>query len=217
MVNHGWYHSYCIYKIWNPTRIAKLTRILGMDWLPNKTILELGCGIGLVGKELQSYGAKVTFAEGRREYFDEIANGSNGAEIICIDQDEPWNLNRKFDLVLHWGVLYHLYEWERDLITSIKHGGILSLDTEVCDSDDPDKVVLIKESGYDKAIHGIGARPSAAAIERIFKKYAKSFIRYDDTDLNVISGTPKIFYDWKVGDTKKDWIDGYRRFWVVQC
>jgi 2-polyprenyl-3-methyl-5-hydroxy-6-metoxy-1,4-benzoquinol methylase len=113
--------SHCIYPKWALVRVAKLISIFGAEWFNGKTVLELACGLGLVGQELQKYGAKVTFTEGRSEYLNEIIQHANGSEVYQIDQDEPWDFGRKFDLVLHWGVLYHLQGWNRDLKTALNH------------------------------------------------------------------------------------------------
>lgn len=201
------------YNLWRKNRLNKLYEILGgRDWFKDKLILELAAGHGHVGRELQELGAIVVFSDGSEENVEEIKKRcKENTEIFFIDQDEPWNLNRKFDLVIHWGVLYHLDNWEQDLKTALEHASLLCLETEVCDSDDPAHELKVPEHWYDGAKHGIGSRPSPAKIEKFLFEHNKKFVRYDDSSLNAHYH----HYDWPIQNTKEA-PGGQRRFWFIR-
>ena len=84
---------------------------------------------------------------------------------------------------------------------------------EVCDSDDPNRVIQIDEhhSVYDWAFGGVASKPSAANIEQILKERGVCFRRLDSADLN----TGSFKYDWSVGNTGNR-IIGNRRFWICK-
>lgn len=131
-----------MYTGWRETRIQKLISILGKDWFPGKTILELGSGHAHIGNALSQLGAIMTCTDGRSEHVDFIKQTYPHIETFQLDQDKPWNLNRQFDLVINWGVSYHLDDWQTDLITSILHGRMVSLETNCADSSADRKSVV---------------------------------------------------------------------------
>ena len=127
----GWFKGH--YIKWRETRINKLVSILGKDWFKGKTVLECACGLGHIGEEIMKLGAVVTFAEGREIFVRETKKRLPNAEVILLDQDTDWNLNRKFDLIIHWGLLYHLDNWKQDLANTVKHADIICFETVVMD------------------------------------------------------------------------------------
>lgn len=136
---------------------------------------------------------------------------------IILDQDQDWSEvfgDKKFDLIVHWGVLYHLEHWKRDLEITIKHAHKICLETEVTDSTDPDLVVTRAEQGSDQAIHGVGSYPSVAAIEKVFVDNGCQFKRFDNTDINF----GPYQYDWapqNTGRPSHHYAGGQRRYWMI--
>jgi hypothetical protein len=200
-----------VYDAWRGTRLAKLHQILGDDFAKDKTILELGCGNGHVGLTLQGEGANVTFAEGRQIHLDPLLEVSPHAKTILIDQDKPYDLKTRFDLVIHWGVLYHLHNWQDDLRCALSHTHLMCLESQVADSSDPSYDYKISEPNHlDQALNYVGSRPSAAYIEAHLTSLGATFVRYDDSDLNCL---PYHIYDWTVtGNLCFD----RRRYWMVR-
>ena len=139
----------------------------GEDWYKGKRILELGCCYGHVGKRMMDLGAHVTFAEGRCEWEKEIRKvAGENIDFFCIDNDREWDLKKKFDLVIHWGLHYHLKNWERDLSIAARHGDYISLEGEVIEGDDPYAIAVRTEEGPDQSIHGNGVYPTIPCMER---------------------------------------------------
>ena len=210
-----------LYIEWRASRINKLEEILGgKSWFKNKQVLELGCTYGHTGKILMDYGADVLFAEPRLEYHEHIRGTCKCPEcipknvsIIQLDQNSTWLLSQVFDLIIHWGVLYHLENWEQDLITTLNHGKNICLESEVIDSPDPFYVMHRKESGPDQSCHGKGSFPSYSAIERVVQDHPNflSYQRYDDKSLNA----GHQHYNWKAINNT-DFVEGQRRFWMIQ-
>ena len=93
----------------------------------------------------------------------------------------------------------------------MQNSKILFLETEVLNSQDPEKIIFRQEDGFDQAYNNIGCQPSVGYIENTIKKFGKSFIRVDDKDLN--SGMH--FYDWEVKEDL-NWRGGRRKFWIIQ-
>ena len=202
---------------WATSRINYLIKIIGdVSWFKNKNILELGCAHGDIGETFLDMGAKVTFAEGRQEHVSVVSERlahhilEGNCTVITLDQDQPWKAEKKYDLIIHWGVLYHLENWENDLITCLMSANHVCLETEVIDSDDPYEFKSRREDGYDQSIHGIGTHPSPANIERVLKENVASFVRYDDSELN----SHYHHYDW-VSKNDGSWKPGQRRFWMI--
>jgi hypothetical protein len=87
-------------------------------------------------------------------------------ETINLNQNRPWNLNRKFNLIIHWGLLYHLENWKDDLKHCLAHTNLICLESEIADSSEDTHDEKITEAGYDKAFEGIGSRPSAYHVQK---------------------------------------------------
>jgi len=209
------------YRGWRPKRIEKIEKIFGVDFFKEKTILELACGYGDIGKHFkENCGSIVTFAEGREEHLPFIKENNPDCEVIHLNQENNWNLNKIFDVVIHFGVMYHLDNWKQDLECTLKHTDLVILESEIADSDKLMEFKIVDPNGYDQAISEgrIATRPSASYVEKVFEDNGFSFVRYDDGDLN--DGIH--CYDWKVsgaaerpGYNRNDG-GGLRRFWVAK-
>lgn len=201
------------YDDWREKRVRKIVKIFGESFFENKTLLELGAGTGKNGKMFEQMGSKVTYAEARQEHLNVLLENDPHAETILLDQDYEWNLNRKFDVIVHWGVLYHLRNWRQDLICATQHSNLIFLESLVSVSEDPEHEIILQEEGYDQAINGFGSRPSAPMIEAHLNQLGCKFTRYDDSDLNSSFHQ----YDWIVSETNpEDVAMGCRRFWIVE-
>jgi hypothetical protein len=201
------------YNLWRERRLSKLIGLLGgTAGLKGKRTLELAAGHGGVSAALASMGAIPTAADGRIEHVQHMEKHLSGVRILHVDQRNPYHVG-DFDMVIHWGVLYHLRpsRWRFDLADASAHAPIMFLETEVCDSDDPNHVLEVEENGYDQSMDGVGVRPSADAVETTIRELGMSFKRYDDEDI----GTDLHRYDWKVGGTGR-YIVGMRRFWMCR-
>lgn len=200
------------YVGWRKSRLDKIQTIFGKDWFKGKSILELACGQGHIGSYIETLGANVTYAEGRKSHCEMMTKLHPKREVININQEEPWSLDRQFDMIIHWGVLYHLDNWKQDLACTLKHSGMVLLESEVLDSNDSIEIKIEEPfDGWDQAISTVGSRPSASLVEQVLSSLGATYTRYDHADLN--SGFHQ--YDWKVENTGES-RNGIRRFWIVE-
>lgn len=198
------------YNHWQETRVKKVVSLFGKDFFENKTVLELGAAHGDIGNMFSKLGAIVTFAEGREENVEIIKSRYPSKDCILLDQNESWNLNKKFDVIIHWGVLYHLMNWKQDLFCAVQHSDILLLESEVLDTDTEEEF-HVTEVGYDQALEKYerAIRVPAITIEKYLTELGVKFTRYDDADIN--SSFHR--YDWEIQNTRM--VTGMRRFWVI--
>lgn len=182
------------------------------DFFVNASGLELACLHGVAGAVLRErFNCDMTFTDARisnEKYF--IKNNPN-SNLLILDQENEWNLNRQFDFVIHWGILYHLNNWQQDLKCTLEHSKVIFLESEVSDSLDPNFEIKIKESSNnDQAFSRTGSRPSAAFIEKILDSFGAKWTRYDDEMLN----SDFHEYDWISKDDRTQ-KNGRRRFWII--
>jgi len=203
------------YISWRKTRINKIIEIFGEEYFKGKTLLELACGHGSIGREFEKMGAIVTYAEGRQKHLDRVKKRYPKAKTILLDQDAPWNLNEKFDIILHMGVLYHLENWKEDLTRTLEHSNLVILESQVIDSLSDTHEIRIDEydRGDDQALYGIAIKTSSLYIEKHLKSLNATFVRYDDKNLN----SPPHIYDWiSTRKNRNRCMMSGRRFWVIR-
>jgi cyclopropane fatty-acyl-phospholipid synthase-like methyltransferase len=213
-MNHS-NHDHNHYTLWRKSRITKLEQIFGKEYFRNKSVLEVAAGNGKIGKFLcEEWGANVTFTDGRQALIDEIKQNNPESRAILVDHDAEWDLGERFDFIIHWGLLYHLDNWQQDLRCTINHlklGGVLALESEVIDSSEDEEIKSNEPASMDdQSLYGLGTYPSALRVENQLKKMNLEFKRYDDTDLNADFH----HYDWVLKNTMK-FRCGQRRFWIV--
>jgi len=209
------------YVGWRQTRINKIEQIFGKEFFKDKTVLELACGYGDIGKYFkENLHSDVTFAEGREEHLPFIRGNVPDCKILHINQENSWELKTKYDVIIHFGVMYHLDNWKQDLECTLRHSDIIILESEIADSNDPTFEQKFTDlDSYDQAMNpkNLATRPSAAYVESVFIENGFSFVRYDDDDLN------SSFHDytWTVSNSTqsnsvRDVGVGKRRFWVAR-
>jgi len=201
------------YKPWRMVRMMKLCKLMGgKEWFKGKRTLELGCGHGHVSKMLKNWGANPLATDGREWSLEATKYYWPDLEIKLVDQTKNYDLG-KFDLVIHWGISYHLPpdKWEYDLVCAAGHAPVMSYECEVVDSSDSKWAKPnATDKGLDKSLTDLGTFLSPAAIERCFGEMGCNFKRYDDEDLN--SGANR--YSWPETDSGI-WRVGQRRFWMI--
>jgi SAM-dependent methyltransferase len=200
------------YVEWRDKRIKAITEHYGVDWFRGKKLLEVGCGYGDIGASFATLGAEVTCSDGRAEHLAVVRQRYPKVRALLADIDGHWPFTEKYDMIIHLGVLYHLKDHEVPLRQACAAAPHLVLETEVCDSDDPYKVIHVVENSnvYDQALHSRGCRPSGANIERILADCGMGFERLDNDSCN--AGYHR--YDWPVRHTGA-YENGLRRLWFA--
>lgn len=218
-----------LFNEWRVKRVNKLIDILGKDWFKDKKVLELGCAFGNIGFYLESLGSEVTFSDGRQECLNIVKLKDQNAKTILLDQDTDWNLKEKFDLIVHFGISYHLNNWQQDLKNTIDHAQYVAYETAVnkfSNSVDFKVKDFNRDYEYRGSVNKLGSLPSVYAIESVFKDKQITFKRYDDEDLNheCMIYTNQSSKEFKQQDNSiiylNSWSDAWaysgRKYWILK-
>lgn len=200
------------YLDWNQKRIKGIIDFYGHQFLNHKSVLDLGCGHADISGALHRLGADITALDVRQEHLKIASRKYPGIKIVKADLDRGWPfIGKTFDVILDLDLLCHLSNYEDHLRMVCNSTTHLILETCVCDSDDPRKVVVASENKaiYDLSANGISSRPSVAAVERVLTECGMNFRRQDNARYN--SGS--YVYDWKAkNDGSSD--PNKRRLWL---
>lgn len=196
------------YDDWTKSRMAAIKKYINVESLKNKTLLELGCGYGHNGNEFYNLGCKVTSSDANVEHIQNGKKLYSHIDFKIIDSDKNI-IDEKYDIILHWGLLYHLKEIEDHLKNVCKNCDIILLETEVSDSDDDKFYIKTNENGYDQAYNNKGIRPSEKYVEKVLSNNDFKYFMIKDSIVNSSIHN----YDWEITNTK-EWRKGLRRFWI---
>src|SRR6185436_6242439 len=201
------------YLDWNQKRIKGILDFYGHKFMYSKKILDLGCGHADISGVFYRLGADITAVDARQEHLKIASKKYPGIKTVKADLDRGWPFHGKsFDLILDLDLLCHLSDYETHLRNVCHSTNYLILETSVCDSSDPNKVVIINEnkSIYDLSVNGVSCRPSAVAIERVLTECGMTFKRQDNARFNCNS----YVYDWEEKNNQ-DCNINKRRIWFA--
>lgn len=158
------------YCEWSRNRIEKIKNIFGLSWFSRKTILELGACQGDIGLQFLNLGSDVVFSDFNTENLEEISKKTNIPVKICeIDQNYDYDIERKFDLVLHLGLLCHIKNWKNDLKCALNHSNVMVLETLVNPNNNQNSEdILFTENMIEEHLSDLNCK----------------FIRFDNSELN---------------------------------
>ena len=184
-------------------------KYISPDYFKSKTLLELGCGHADVGNMFHELGSIVTSSDARTEHLKEVKQKYPHITPLRIDGDKDI-IKDKYDIIVHWGLLYHLNEIELHLENVSKACDVLLLESEVSDSDDKEFYIsTIETDHYDQAFNNKGIRPSQSYVEHVLEKNGFQYKLIKDPILNSSTHC----YDWDISNSKT-WRSGLRRFWI---
>jgi predicted TPR repeat methyltransferase len=196
------------YDDWIKSRMNGIHKYISPGYFKEKTLLELGCGYAHIGNRFYEMGANVTSSDARMESLNVANEKYPHIKTLRIDSDKD-SISEKYDIIVHWGLLYHLNEIENHIEKVSQKCDVLLLETEVSDSDDNTFFIPTSEYGYDQAYNCRGIRPSPSYVERVLEKNGFQFKLIKDNILN----SSFHHYDWDINNTNT-WRHGLRRFWI---
>jgi hypothetical protein len=219
-------HRYHIghYENWTKVRLQLIEKIFGPDFFENKSLLEVACGFGDIGKYFKNkYNCSVTFTEGRTDNIEFIQKNNPDSKVLFVNHEDIWPFEDKFDAIIHFGLSYHLNDWKKDLNCALDRTDLLIFETEVADSlDDAFEIKFVDYDSWDQAVgkngNRIATKMSPSNVESVFKNKGFQYVRFDIQDLNSDFHN----YSW-VAEGHADKISNYtsssekgkRRFWVA--
>lgn len=208
------------YIKWRKSRIAVTLDHYGSDFFKGKTLLEIGAGWGDTGNEFSKLGAKVTVSDAREEHMIEAAKRYPHINCVTVDaESREWEYDvDMFDIIIHWGVLYHLQNPQENIELFAKHCKEMCFETEVADSDDS-KYILFRDEqtrwdagAWGMAFSGTGCLPSYAYVEKMLSDNNFDWERLKNPTR---ANAEFHHYDWKRENNKK-WRSGQRAFWFTK-
>lgn len=198
------------YIDWQLNRLRFVVRLFGQKFFEGKKILELGSYQGGITQMFYNLGANITGVEGSETNLTIAQSRYPHINFVKGDCEKiEWEFEEQYDIIIHWGLLYHLKYPERSVKTCLRHTNRLFLESLVVDHSTP-KLSFVKEDNItlpDQALNGEGARPSPSYVEEIL--YGYRYMRFDSPELN---SRYQPFYDYPIGDTGDD----HRKFWIVE-
>jgi SAM-dependent methyltransferase len=205
------------YRESNLTRLVNLFAHTDVERWRGIRVLEVGAGLGHLGDAFADLGFDVTSTDGRQEHVE--AMRARGRESFVLDLDVTGvNEAGDFELVLAFGVLYHLAHPEEFLHSCGKAAKVLLLETAVCDRREP-VVDWVTESGgwrgKDQAVSGRGCRPSPSWVEGTCRAAGFDVVRDISSPLgDWSSGT----FGWEPQDSGEWRRSGVnlRKMWVCE-
>jgi hypothetical protein len=203
------------YDEWTERRIAWMVANHGEDVVRGRTVLDIGGGRGHVAERLLDMGAaSVEVVEGRLE---NIRAGASRPGLTFTHVNLERGLHsaaEAYDVVVNFGIIYHVVNWERMLIESVaKARELVFIETEVIDSEsEATRYVLEDQSVYDWALAGVGTRPSEFEVDRLLARIPHS---QPSKVLDAALNAEFHRYDW---EPQLDGLveNGLRRFWTVK-
>ena len=163
----GYVFDSALYIDSRESRLRTLFRHIDVHSLSAKRILEVGSGTGELGQAFVDAGCRVVSVDARPEYIEELKRRfpSREAYVTDVEHWAPEELGY-FDVVLCFGLLYHVSTPETFLAACGRLAPELYLETVVTDSMEP-VCPLVAEEGPDQAYAGKGCRPMPTWLRRV--------------------------------------------------
>lgn len=176
-------------------KIQGIINFYGSEFFKNKKILDLGCGEGDLAGALLGLGADVTAVDIRDQHLLIANKKYNLLKTIKLDLDKEWPFSEnEFDLIISWGVVCHIKDYENHIKNICKTAKYIILETAVCDSIREDKNLIVQEdkSNLNYSYNGFGCRPSINSVSRILKESNFNYTQISDSYYNY----ENYKYDW---------------------
>ena len=131
-----------------------------------RSALDVGCGVGHFSALLRDLQLQVTAFDGRPENIAEARKRHAGVDFRVADAEEfASSSSGVFDLVLCFGLLYHLENPMRGMRNlRALTGKLLLLESMMVEDDQPFLLLLDEPAGDDQSLRAVSCYPSEGAI-----------------------------------------------------
>lgn len=200
------------YIDWQLKRMQFIVSLYGKEFFRGKNILELGSFEGGITQMFYNLGANIIGFEGSDRNL-QICNQRYPHITFHKKDCENLVLDTKYDIIIHWGLLYHLSHDKipESIVHCLDHTSYLFLETLILDSSG-DKALIMQEDNVnlpDQALHGYGCRMTQKYVENILDSVP--YFSYERFDTPFLNSRYQPHYDWRVKDTNEI----FRRFWII--
>jgi SAM-dependent methyltransferase len=160
-----------LYEKLNTSRAAVVTPLLGelKDKLNLRTAIDVGCGFGYFSGLLDSLGLEVTAVDGREENVEECRRRFPKISFHWCNAEDPAILRLgKFDLVLCFGLLYHL----ENPFLGIRHlramtEKLLLAEAVIFPGNEPAMVLIDEDIHQDQGLRHLGFYPTESCLVKM--------------------------------------------------
>ncbi len=176
----------------NRARLAHL-QSLGLP-LSNRSVLDVGCGVGHLAQFFLKQNCRVVCLDGRAENVDSLRTRYPGLEAHVVNVESDLSRFGRFDIVLCYGLLYHL----ENPIAGLRNiaaicSELLLLETIVCDHRLPVLLLDDETKTYSQGLRGLGCRPSPSYVVMCLDRIGFPFV-YGP---KVPPDHPDFRFDWR--------------------
>jgi predicted RNA methylase len=145
--------------------------------LENKTVLDVGCGVGLLAQFFVKRGCRVTCVDGRPENIESLRSRYPTLQAHVANVESDLARFGQHDVVFSYGLLYHLENpllGLRNMEAAAKE--MLLLETIVCDHELPVLLLDDETKSFSQALRGIACRPSPTFVVMALARLGFAFI-----------------------------------------
>jgi precorrin-6B methylase 2 len=154
---------------------ARLEHLASLDLdLSEKTVLEVGAGLGLLTNFFEERKCKIVSTEGRIENIRETMKRFPHRRVEQLDLDQSSDITKlgRFEVIFCYGTLYHLQKPEQAIQKlATVCDGIILLETCVALGRHSEIHFLIDPPGRNQALGGVGCRPTRLWVMENLQKY----------------------------------------------
>ena len=205
MIKSSSYHT-----DWQVARMEFILSKFPVNFFEGKRILELGAFNGYIGARFAEMGAIVHCVDGRHENVERIKSDYPNVTAECADLDTPYWGWGKWDIIINFGLYYHLENYHKEhLVNCIQNCSLMFFESVIYDSDAPELFVR-HEVGDDQSLSDYGGTPSTSYVENILSEYPTMYTKFSNIELNAYEH----HYDW-VDSNSKVFNQYARRFWII--
>lgn len=153
---------------------ARLSHLASLNLpIENKSVLEVGAGIGLLTGFFLERGCRVTSTDARKENLAEIKRRYPERRVARLNLEQPGDAEAlgRFDIVFCYGTLYHLAAPEPALEAMSRIADMILLETCVSPGEGEAAPNVPELLTVNQAFSGTGSRPTRAWVLNRLKRY----------------------------------------------